>query len=755
MDKFDGNPLEWPEWSRQFLATVDGSGAQDSQKMQYLKTLVTGKHKAAIDGMGYSGQMYHVSWQTLEHDFGRPELVVKAQLRKIHAYSFIKPHDSLENAKFSQVVSGCVKVLTQFGYEMDIGWESVLNSAVRKLPKNVKNKWLTFLQRCDASHKKMRVFSACLKNIAKVQENKRLQFGSAIDKARTNLTRDKTKSTNFAATRDSSSLAKTQCPLKDGEHKIWQCEMFKKLKLVERQETMKKCNLCFSCLSAFHRISQCKANRTFGKDGCSKRHNRLQHSDDNKPEMQKKQKRNDETTNNADAVLTANSCSGSLQVVPVILSSGTTSTETMAICDTGSTLSFVDKSIRDQLDAQGNALTLIIAGIGWKKEMISEKVRIKVKTPNVSESVTFHFHPSRYLGSILYNYNDLKRKYSFLDLLPDDNMNLKNVILVLGHDNYHLLFPVEYKKGKRNEPWAVKTKLGWTLSGPLPKHEVAQVAANCDVAAEDDGLGAQIKSWFSMESYATRVNVSGRSKDDSRSLEQLEKTTKSVDGRCQVRLAWAEEKAMIQNNYFSAQSLFCSLERRLEKDESPKQRYETINMDVQNGYVQKLEESELDETKDERQWYVLHHPVINPHKLGKVRRVCNAAAKYKWESLNDTLLTGADLVQNLVGIIFRFREHQFALAADIEAMFLQVKVAPQKWRVLRFLWRSRPEDKFGVSSLSVESRRKEFFKENHFVLLLHLSCFLSELIFYLIYFFNVNLTYPVLLKRFSSYLILS
>ena len=139
------------------------------------------------------------------------------------------------------------------------------------------------------------------------------------------------------------------------------------------------------------------------------------------------------------------------------------------------------------------------------------------------------------------------------------------------------------------------------------------------------------------------------------------------------------------------------MERRLEEDESLKQRYEEIiNVDLQNGYVRKLEERKLGETKDERQWYVPHHPVINPHKPEKVRRVCNAAAKYKGESLNDKLLTGPDLLQNLVGINCRFQEHQIALTADIEAMFLQMEVPPDECRVLRVLWRSKPEDSIGV-----------------------------------------------------------
>ena len=89
-------------------------------------------------------------------------------------------------------------------------------------------------------------------------------------------------------------------------------------------------------------------------------------------------------------------------------------------------------------------------------------------------------------------------------------MNLRNVKVVLGQDNYHLFFPVEYRKGKRNGLWAVKTELRRMLSGPLPKIEVAQVAATSHVAAEDDCLGAQIKTWFSMDSYATRVNISER-----------------------------------------------------------------------------------------------------------------------------------------------------------------------------------------------------------------------------------------------------
>ena len=117
-------------------------------------------------------------------------LVVNVQLRKIHAYPFIKPHDSVEFAKYSQVVLGSVNVLTLFGCEMDIDTESVLNSAIKKLLIELKNKSLANWQKYDASYKKTKVISAWLKNIAEARDKMRLHFGSASGKAITSFARN-------------------------------------------------------------------------------------------------------------------------------------------------------------------------------------------------------------------------------------------------------------------------------------------------------------------------------------------------------------------------------------------------------------------------------------------------------------------------------------------------------------------------------------------------------------------------------------
>ena len=113
---------------------------------------------------------------------------------------------------------------------------------------------------------------------------------------------------------------------------------------------------------------------------------------------------------------------------------------------------------------------------------------------------------------------------------------------------------------------------------------------------------------------------------------------------------------------------------------------QSIDTDVEKGFVKILGKSEVKGTFG-KEWYLPHHPVLNPNKPGKVRRVCNAAAKYKDVCLNDKLLAGLDLLHGLIGTIFRFREGPIALTADIESMFLQVQVAERDKSCLRFLWR--------------------------------------------------------------------
>ena len=118
-----------------------------------------------------------------------------------------------------------------------------------------------------------------------------------------------------------------------------------------------------------------------------------------------------------------------------------------------------------------------------------------------------------------------------------------------------------------------------------------------------------------------------------------------------------------------------SLEKRLSKDKEPRSKYsKNINDDVEKGYVFRVENPKDPSQRSKREWYLPHHPVINPNKPGKIRRVLNGAAKFHGTFFNRFLLTGPDLLQRLIHNLIRFRQHKYAVSADIEGMFLQVGV---------------------------------------------------------------------------------
>ena len=111
----------------------------------------------------------------------------------------------------------------------------------------------------------------------------------------------------------------------------------------------------------------------------------------------------------------------------------------------------------------------------------------------------------------------------------------------------------------------------------------------------------------------------------------------------------------MSNNFSSALGQLRGLKRRLDSDQSLKGQYsDKIASESKKRYVTILSETELAEKNNQQMWYVPHHPLLNPHKLNKVRRVCNAANKFCGYCLNDMLLTGPALLASLMGILSRF-----------------------------------------------------------------------------------------------------
>ena len=86
--------------------------------------------------------------------------------------------------------------------------------------------------------------------------------------------------------------------------------------------------------------------------------------------------------------------------------------------------------------------------------------------------------------------------------------------------------------------------------------------------------------------------------------------------------------------------------------------------------------------------YIGHHDVLKPDsKSTPVRIVFNSSANYMGHILNEYWAKGPDLLNNLLGVLIRFRENKVAFIGDIKKMYHTVKTTELDQHTHRFLWR--------------------------------------------------------------------
>ncbi|XP_029157225.1 uncharacterized protein LOC114929725 [Nylanderia fulva] len=100
-----------------------------------------------------------------------------------------------------------------------------------------------------------------------------------------------------------------------------------------------------------------------------------------------------------------------------------------------------------------------------------------------------------------------------------------------------------------------------------------------------------------------------------------------------------------------------------------------------------------DSTSRRRPVYLPHHPVIRESSsTTKVRVVFNASSvTSNGFTLNDCLLVGPKLQNDLGGVLLNWRFYRYVYLADIEKMFRQILVHPDDVDYQRIVWRPNPQ----------------------------------------------------------------
>ena len=148
-------------------------------------------------------------------------------------------------------------------------------------------------------------------------------------------------------------------------------------------------------------------------------------------------------------------------------------------------------------------------------------------------------------------------------------------------------------------------------------------------------------------------------------------------------LLWRVEFPNLPNNRSLAIARFLSLEKKFKiNPEFHKQHQKTIKEYIGTGRTTKIKDG--NNTKNIIN-YLPHHGVVNINKPGKIRVVFDTGATYNSASINKSLMNVPDLLNNLVGVLTRFRIGRYAIMGNIEQIFHQILVENKDRDVLRFL----------------------------------------------------------------------
>lgn len=105
--------------------------------------------------------------------------------------------------------------------------------------------------------------------------------------------------------------------------------------------------------------------------------------------------------------------------------------------------------------------------------------------------------------------------------------------------------------------------------------------------------------------------------------------------------------------------------------------------------------------------FLPHHGILRQSSLTtKLRVVFDGSIKTAFGiSLNDTLMTGTKLQDNIIGIILRFRLHAIAITADLKTMYRHILIHEKDRDYQRILWRfstSEPVQEFRLNTVTYE-----------------------------------------------------
>lgn len=663
---FDGDFMKWPTFSGLFTSLILNSGSIDNiQKLQYLKTHVSNDAAKLIDKLEITSDNFTIAWKLLTDRFENKRALWNRHLNEL----LNKPKMTFESAEqlkmLHDVSKACFALIKNVSVEMVI-----INILTQKLDKE--------------THK---VYEQSLINPK--EEQKLEEFFSFIEKRFQVLevvNIMKRSNTTINENKKQTSESRKKCLCCDEAHALYKCDKFKNLKVQERRTFVNEKQLCILCLQSNHRYNECFLKKMCSE--CGRKHNDLLHY---KIDENKQQKREKPAERKVFATITdiseceddgvnddiedemlhfafkqSHSNSKLLATALVKIQTPTGLSEPIRVLiDHASTASFITYNLMQSLQLPINKRSVNVTGAS---ALGTADIEIVPHFPS-KESIKLSAVVINKMKQLL-NTRNLKDKPSNIPEL--ESLQLADpkfyagwkIDIILGVDihaeilveNSHVIKP-------QNTGLALQlTTLGWIVSGVLSKNK--QNSHQCfqlSTVEENE----ELKRFWDQEEREEQPETMS---DENKFCVNFFKKTirRPQDGRYVVRLPFNIAKRKLGNSRRAAMAQLMQLERKFNNNPKFKFLYtEFIEEYIRLGHMVKSKTK----IADEESFFLPHHAIMKESTTTKLRTVFDGSRPTSsGVSLNDQLIVGPKLQEDIFRILVRFRSHKIGFVADIEKM---------------------------------------------------------------------------------------
>lgn len=664
----------------------------------------------------------------LQRHYGDELIIASAYVDKALKWPQIKPDDAKALSTYAMFLVGCRNAMDDVEFMEEMDNPTNMRAILAKLPYKMKERWRSEAYDIKERHGERARFTH-LVDFMERQANVAMDplFGNILE---THIATSKLKQKEKVPIKKGikkSSFATSICVEEKGnsnwsgkrvgltkivnafekpcifclkDHALESCREIKEQPHQARVEFLKSKGLCFGCLTQGHLSRMCK-KRMECKE-CSQRHPDILHIKDEEKDVETSDKKIScaqvSLNHQSAAESEGNSCVLSIVPVKVKSSKSDRYVETYAFLDAGSTATFCTEELRKTLNLKGKPTQILLSTMCQSKpgeqKLVNSFILSDIEVCGLEDSKYIELpkvftHNSIPVQSENVPISEDISKWPYLNEVSLPRIKA-NVGLLIGANNPKAMEPWHIINSQQGGPYAIKTALGWVVSGPLKKErctaetlKVSHHTVNHITVMEiEQLLIKQYNTDFPERQYEEKAEMS---QEDKQFMQSVQNNTKFENGHYHVKLPLKDETVRMPNNRCVAELRAANLKRKLQKNLKFCEDYNGFMKGIiEKGYAVKVPTEQINRN-DGRVWYIPHHGMYHPKK-NKIRVVFDCTASFQGMSLNNQLIQGPNLTNTLIGVLNRFREEPVAMMADVESMFYQVKVPEEDEDLLRFLW---------------------------------------------------------------------